>query len=717
MIIDEKNIDPESAKKEKKKAKAYLTWMAEIQKAQKRVKNWQKTAEKIVHRYAAVKSDGSAAKLDGGGAKKFRLNMFFSNVITLESMLYGSIPKVEVNRKYSDMDDDVSRVASETLERLLNSDLEENGKEVDCTLKACLQDRLLAGLGCAKVRYHVETGEDAETGDEYIVSESAPIDYYYWGDVLWGWSRNYAQLPWMAFRNYMSKEEVGLRFGEEVAEELDYAQRTVDIEEDKASDKQYESEDKQAEIWEIWDKKKRQVVWVCNKYEKVLDVKNDPLGLKGFFPAPPFFLANPTTTLYIPTPDYKQAEDLYNEVDTLQTRIAILTEAVKAVGVYDAGADGVQRIFTEGTDNRLIPIESWAAFAEKGGLRGCVEWLPLSDITSALDKLVLQRNDAIGLLQQITGMGDVMRGQLENQYEGVGQSSLKAKFGSVRVQALQDQFATFATDLLQLKAEVISLHFANETIIEKSHMQYSLDAELLPEAVDLIKDPKRAYLGIKIQSESMAMVDYAEIKAERTDFLNAMGTYMQSITPMLQNMPDSAPFLFKIMQWGLSGYKGAQQVESLMDKAIADAMQANEEAEANAENEPTPEELEQQRLAAMAQNEVDKINAKAESDMRVRDHDKRSDMETAQHQHVLDMRKIQAEAEATNMEIQNKAKAEAFKHVTDAEANMKQNDAATKNEIDKSITQSELKINEMLLQDDTDLRNMQETKEIEKDDD
>ena len=53
----------------------------------------------------------------------------------------------------------------------------------------------------------------------------------------------------------------------------------------------------------------------------------------------------------------------------------------------------------------------------------------------------------IRLLQMTTGMADVMQGALNSPYEGVGQSQMKADFGSIRVQSLQDQFATFAGDL------------------------------------------------------------------------------------------------------------------------------------------------------------------------------------------------------------------------------------------------------------------------------
>ena len=33
---------------------------------------------------------------------------------------------------------------------------------------------------------------------------------------------------------------------------------------------------------------------------------------------------------------------------------------------------------------KLIPVESWSMFAEKGGLKGAVDLLPLQDVVSAL---------------------------------------------------------------------------------------------------------------------------------------------------------------------------------------------------------------------------------------------------------------------------------------------------------------------------------------------
>ena len=122
-----------------------------------------------------------------------------------------------MSRRFDDPNDDTGRVASMIMERLLNNDIQENGEEFECTLKASLQDRLLPGLGVARVRYSIETKVD-ETGQEVMDTEDVPVDYYHWRDVAWGWGRKFTDLPWIAFRTWVKKDEVRERWGDEAAE-------------------------------------------------------------------------------------------------------------------------------------------------------------------------------------------------------------------------------------------------------------------------------------------------------------------------------------------------------------------------------------------------------------------------------------------------------------------------------------------------------------------
>lgn len=677
--------DPTQGEKPYKRDGKY--WSKEIKASEKRLNKWHKRADKIVDRF---KAEEASDRTDIS-----RLNLFYSNVETLQSMLYGSVPKIDVSRRYADSQDDVSRVAAEMMQRLLNEDMQVNGKEIDNVLRSALQDRLLAGLGTAKLRYTYDTEVDA-FGAEYPINEQAPVDYYYWGDVLWGWGRNFSELPWIAFRNYLTKEEAIERFGEEVSETLDFCVRTASVSDDVSEDDAEKSEAKQAEVWEIWCKAERKVYWFDKHTSKVLETKDDPLQLKGFYSCPPFLLANPTTKLYMPTPDFKMAEDQYNEIDILQTRINILTEAVKAVGVYDSNADGVQRMLTEGTDNKLIPVDSWAAFSEKGGIKGVVDWMPIEAITQAIDRLTAARNDAIALLQQVTGMADVMRGELQNQYEGVGQTRQKAKFGSVRIQALQQQFAQFASDIMEIKAEIIGNFFSPETIMANSNMMEGFDANLLPQATQLIKNPRRAKLSIVIRPESVAMIDYGEMRAERMEFLEGVSTFMQAITPIVQQRPEAEGFMLQLMQWGLAGFKGSQQIESLLDKTI-ESVQAQAEQQ---QNQPSPEEQAQQAEMAKVQQaqqaEMQKIQAKAQADMQVRMQDMQMDIQTAEQQHVFKMREIQATAMQKQIEAQAKHEQRMAEQVNDAEANIAQTNAAAEADIVKTGVKTQAKLQELV---------------------
>ena len=164
----------------------YRFWQRELGASSSRLRKFRNMGTKIVSRFlGGSKTTQDARDSDDSRSGTFRLNLFHSNVVTLQSMLYVDLPQVMVSRRFDDPNDDEGRVASMIMERLLNNDIQENGEEYECTLKAALQDRLLPGLGVARVRYEVEMEMDPATGVEVVTFEDAPIDYYHWRDVGW----------------------------------------------------------------------------------------------------------------------------------------------------------------------------------------------------------------------------------------------------------------------------------------------------------------------------------------------------------------------------------------------------------------------------------------------------------------------------------------------------------------------------------------------------
>jgi len=671
----------------------YKRWATEMVAADKRIRKWHRQSDKIQARYADRRgmqgSQGYATDEVSAGNRQFRVNLFNSNVNTLRSMLYGSTPKVDVNRRFADADDDAARVGSLMLNRLLNTSIEASGDDYKSSLQYALDDRLLPGLGIARVRYDVEIekihhkeiiGDDnivqAEAyTEEKVLSESAPVDYVHWDDFRWGWARTWSEVPWIAFRSFLTKDQATKRFGKEMSEQLSYKNKSIHDLVDKrlSADETADAWDR-AEVWEIWNKTNKTVFWWSKNFERILDQKKDPLKLYGFWPVPEPMLANCVSNLLLPQPDFAIAQDLYNEVDELETRIGIITTAVRVVGVYDEANDGVKRMLEEGFENDLIPMKNWAQFAEKGGMNGSVDWLPIEIIVNALEKLTQQRTDAMSLLYEVTGMADIVRGASGPSRETAAASQGKKTFASVRVQHLQEDFARFASDLMVLKAEIICKHFEEKTIIEDSNIMRTPDGqnkELIQSAIKLLKEPEEAAWRIEVRPETIAMVDYDKMRQERGEFIQSVATFLQSASPLIELAPDSMPTLITMLKWAVAGFKGSREIEGTLDQAIEQMQKAAQEAKENPPEEPpSPEEI---KAAAEAKKAQDAQELEALK------HQNAMEMEQAKFQ--LDTKEILAELQAQLKVIQAEMMAAIQGEVAQGEAAMVQDDHSTANKI------------------------------------
>jgi hypothetical protein len=600
-------------------------WTKELDAAVKRLRRFRKQGTQVVQRFLDERKD-----LDNyHEGVSSRLNLFHKNTSMLLDMMYGQTPQIDVTREHYDPDDDQARVAALMFQRILQSSTEPSGESLGDCLRAALQDRLLPGLGQARVRYEFDAEVaqvfDPETGGmlevDNVTDERAPVNYVHWQDFLWGWGRTWPEVPWVAFRAYMDKDSVTERFGEEAARDLEYKNQTPDGDDEPGDSEQKEVTQK-AEIWEIWDKDTKKVYWHGKGASKCLDIRDDPLGLEGFFPCPRPLMANCTTTLFIPKADYTFAQDLYNEIDVLQSRIAKITRAIKVVGVYDKSAgDSVGRMLKEGSENEMIPVDNWAMFSEKGQLAGVIDWFPVQEVVGTLQVLQQIQQSKIEQLYEVTGLSDIMRGANTDQYTAAATQGMKAKMGSIAVQAMQDDFARFASDIESLKAEVIAKHFDPPTIAKQANAQFLPEADkpLIEPALALIKSPDIKW-RINIKPESLSMVDYAQLKQERSEFLMSMAQYIQSASSAVQAIPDSMPILLELMKWAMAGFKGSEYLEGTMDQAIKMASEMPPPGEE--EKGPSPEEvkmqIEQMKLQGQqqkAQMEQQKIQMKAQADM------------------------------------------------------------------------------------------------------
>lgn len=552
-------------------------WQDELTHAEEFFKEFHKQAKRANARFLDDSKQGQGDQ--AGTAPLYRLNLFHSNIETLQSMLYAKIPKAEADRRFFDPADDVARVAAEMITRIIQNDMNDPDDTLNDVLKSALQDRLIGGLGAARVKYYMT--EKPAAVQPLDPATSAPVDppatekddewcdviYTHWKDELWGPARVASEVPWRAYRSYMTRDKVAKRWGEEVASAIPYQKAASRVTEDKASDlKQTEAE---AEIWEIWDKDSKMVYWVVKGYPKFLETMDDPMQLGGFYPEAKPMIANLSTSKYIPKPDYYFAQDLYAEIDELETRIALLTQAAKCVGVYDRSSKDIGRMLKEGVENELIPVDNWAMFAEKGGIKGMTDWLPLEAVVGAISVLSQQQAGRINQLYQVTGLSDIMRGQATQPNVTATEQRIKEKFGSGRIQAIQEEFATFASDLLNKKVQLIQRFYDPERIKKLSNIANTPDAQLADQAIALIKDPDNFNCRISVKSESMAQENLDAIREQRTQLIQGLAQFLGMAQPMIEQAPESAPFLMELLSFSIAGFNGASEMEGVIDQFAA----------------------------------------------------------------------------------------------------------------------------------------------------
>ncbi len=618
-------------------------WVMELQDSDRFLEKWHNQGDRTVRRYLDDMDETNPA------TPTSRLNLFYSNVVTLKSILYAKLPKVEADRRFLDPNDDVARVASEMVTRMLQNDLNSEDNTLDSVLKNALQDRLVPGYGGARVKYCMEETTEGD-GDEATSTkkdEWCEEVYQHWKDVRWSPCRTAEEVRWKAYRAYMTKEEVSARFGADVARLIPYASTGPELSPEKrATTTTPVADRKQAEVWEIWNKPDRKVRWVVKGYGKFLDTQEDPLELREFFPDASPMVANTSTTRYLPKPDYAFAHDLYTEIDELETRIRLLTSAARCVGVYDKTAKEVARIFTDGVENQLLPVDNWAMFAEKGGLKGVMDWVPLDAIVNAIATLSQQQQGRIQQLYQVTGMSDILRGQATAAGATATEQKIKAQFGSTRIQAIQEEFAKFAQDLLQKKVQLIQRFYDPQRIIELSNVLNTDDAALAEQAIALIKSPASFNCRIAIRSESMAQVDYDSLKMERTEFLQGFSQFLGQATPLIQMQPETAPWLLKILRFTMAAFKGGNEIEGVVDQFAA-AIENKIQQASQQPPKPSPEEMKAQAEMQKMQAQLQIDQQKAQMDMQ----GKQADLEMKRQEMELEREKMQMELQFKREEM------------------------------------------------------------------
>jgi len=657
----------------------------------KEFEKWEKRAEKVLKRY---RDEGRENRTTG----EAKFNILWSNVQTLIPATFSKLPKPDVSRRFKDQDP-VGRVASMLLERGLEFEID-HYTDYRSTMRQCVMDRFLGGRGTAWIRYEphfkaqkkdtpedgVQVTEDTDEApvQEAIDYECAPVDYVHWRDFGHDVARTWEEVTKVWRNVYMSEEAVQERFPKAAFPKLYDEDGKLKLPMDATPEKtgrqdksQQETQKKQALIIELWDKQTGCAYWFSKSMKAIIDEQDDPLGLQDFFPCPRPLYSTLTNDTLVPVPDFTLYQDQANELDVLADRIDGLAKMLQLKGVYDASIPELARLFTEGENGTLIPGKNWAAFAEKNGLKGSLQLVDLQPIAQALAIAAETMEQVKGQVYEITGISDIIRGQTSASETATAQQ-IKGQYASLRLRSMQDEVARFATECLQLKAQVICGKFAPATIAAIAAADQLSEADKpmvyvqapVPQPIpgvppvpppppsptgpamalligqQRLQDPEaespnpmRSF-RIEVAADTLVQLDEEAEKKSRMEFVTATGTFLEKALPVMQSAPQAAPFVMELLGFGIRGFKIGKGIEGQFDAMIDKLKQAA------ANPQPAPPD------PAVVKAQMDKASedARLAHEQQVAQIQAQAQERESQLEHQREMEKVAAEAKRAELE-------------------------------------------------------------------
>jgi hypothetical protein len=426
-------------------------WLAEIEAAKKRQQAWHKRARGVLERYRDER--------DEANKNQRKVNILWANTEVLKSALFAQLGNPDVRRAFPKpgRSNKIARTAALLLERSLTACA--NFYDAEHEIECAVEDMLLPGRGQCWLEYEVDLAED-----DTIRYQSAKFAYVAWDRFLHGSGNRFSDWPWVSRLHLWTRDELVEKFPEH-GKDIPLGYVLPDCDKNDEGDELF----RRAAVHEVWDKTKKERLYIAETYPQVIKADADPFKLRDFFPCPRPLDAVKTTNDPMPIPEYCEYQDQAAELDRITTRINKLTELMKFAGLYDDSMPDVEKLLDVGylSDGQFEPLKGAAAWREAGGIAAALFFIPLDQIVPALQQLYQQRSVCIQTIYEVTGISDLVRGFSEGSKTATEQS-LKAKFGSQRMQKRQKEVQRFVRDLYKLKGELIAEHFERKQLSDMS---------------------------------------------------------------------------------------------------------------------------------------------------------------------------------------------------------------------------------------------------------
>lgn len=536
------------------------SWLRAIELAERDMKPWHERAHEASEIYTL-----------SGEQCENEFNIVYSNISTICPSVYNSLPVPDVRRRYNDGENPTAKTAAQIIERCLTFTID--GEHFNEAVESDVLDMNLVGRGMSRLQYEPVITQvpqtDPMTGapamgldgqpvmESVITAQNLFLQHLPYRDVVHGAAKTWRDVPWMAYRHRMTKEQLQA-ISPELAEQVQM-DCTVDGKAKKDED-DTSSIFKRAFVWEIWDKDEKRIIFIAPSYkEAALAIMPPPFNVDGFFPSPKPLYGVKLNGLVPKVPyDYyrKQAEELNRQTG----RIRSLLKVLKWRGVYLNGLGTALSDIQNNDDGEFSPVDNANDLSGiTGGLDKAIWMMPIDKLMSVIHELVAQREQTKQTIYEITGIADIMRGST-NASETLGAQQIKAQWGAMRLQAMQRDVQRYIRDFMRMMAEVISENFQPDVL------QKVAGIEVMPDVLALLQDDVNRNYRIDVETDSTIKADVTRDQQNISNFVAGLAQFLPAVVPLVQQgaIPPELPIA--MVKSFSRTFKLGREVEDMLDR-------------------------------------------------------------------------------------------------------------------------------------------------------
>ena len=563
----------------------------------------------------------------------------WANFEVLKTAVYANPPIPAVSARFRDRKPMV-RHGTEIMERAIKTSFDLD--QIHETMKLVRDDMLIASRGVMWVVKKQNHHGNWIISFEHVDRE----DFYH------SMGRSWKEVWWVGRAVYLTQDEIRERFGNEVAEKLEY-QRQEEIDGEPEGDEK-------TRVFEVHNKDDRTIMFFTEDHDEFLEESEPETTLEGFFPCPRPAFGTLERRKLMPVPNLFFVKDQLEEINELTARISQLSESLRLKGFYAAGQEDVSRAIERAMadqDNRAVLVPIPATMFQSGmKVSDMILWIPVDMVTQVITALVALRKQLIEDVYEITGLSDIMRGATQASESATAQQ-LKAEFGSVRVRDLQGEMVRMARDAAAIAGEMIAEQFPPDQIMmmaqyEKIRPQKLIDLDIekqklsvekakadpkmmeqaqknpeeaqkllsqvsnaikelqaepsLEEMFSMLKDEKTRPYIIDIETDSTIQPDEDKNKQRVNEFLASLSSVLAQLGPMVEARPDMASFAGEVLKFAVSPYRVGRELDGAIDELVENMKQQVDKSDPAAE----ASKAEAQAKMAEAQAKLEEIKAR-----------------------------------------------------------------------------------------------------------